>query len=384
MSILLEALQRVERQSDASSLQTDAASLLAVDAEGTRTTRRGLGRTFFFVLLGVGLLIVGVTNPQRVERIFALLPVQPEPGKPVNAARESQVAALAKPPRPQQAASDTPPLSAKSLASHELSSQAPSPDTPHQSAAPYERQARASTSTSLGAPGAPALDSAERQPPTFALEENPAKSTGSRAVELPNQPGASHHPVPSVPVLKIAPSASQRYHDAWRAWEAGRLAEALALLDQLISEQPNYRPAHLLRILVQDALGAHEAARQALTTLEAAAIDPLDPALVETRARLLLKAGDVAAAVAHLEEGINRHPDALPLWSLLGVTALAQNSAATAQRVYTHLLTQQPEERRWWVGFAAALEQQGKHEEARRVLQRAGGLGPIAEGRVLQ
>lgn len=375
MSVLLEALQRVERQSGTSSLQTDAAALLSVDDEGTRSASRGVGRTFFFlVFLGVGLLIGAITNPRFVERIFALLSLQSEPANTVDAAHEPQVAVLSKPPRPQQASSETPLLPAKSLASHEAASQAPSLDTARRPVARNEHQASAATSAPVKAQGAPAPDSANRQPP-IVLSEKPAKRTGSHAAESSAQPSAQHRPVPPVPLapaLKIAPSASQRYQDAWRAWEAGRLAEALSLLDQLLSQQPQYRPAHLLRILVQDALGAHEAARQALAALEAAANDPLDPTLVETRARLLLRAGDVAAAVAHLELGIKRHPDALPLWSLLGVTALARNDAATAQRAYAHLLTQQPEERRWWLGLAAALEQQGKHQEARRVLQRAG------------
>lgn len=391
MSVLLEALTRVEAHNDAAAQAQQEAQTLA---RATTTPRDAPARSLIvrigapFVALGV---LAALAYPFVRERLFpSRVPISPEPPSPAALSSPPPSATPAAPlqgprsvpaaSRPQEGAEKPSPLPVSSIIAAEVGQVDRPPAAPSaperassQTVAPTEPTTH--TARAASSHHAAATPSAVSVPPPASAEPVPPTAA---------PPAATPTPKADTPArLSVTPANSYRYQRAWRAWEEGRLEVARAELDTLLAAEPNHREAQLLRVLVLDALGEEQAARSALAALEAAAPNPLDPALVEARARLLLRAGALEEAQTLLQSAVAHRPESRPLLALLGVTALARGDGATAERTYQTLATLEPTERRWWLGLIAALEAEGRSGEAlelrRRLAERTADGVPLGE-----
>lgn len=353
MSVLLDALARIEaRQVAEVSERQQEAELLQRAPLRSRSRAFRVWSALFLLALGAA-FGVGFQR-YRVESLRVTPVSDPSPSERAHSEEEGALHIIAKP----VTAEPAPPARFEERG---ISPSAVERGIPLEASAPQKSKEEAA---------APSLPSSPSPPAQHPPSSSPPPAAAAAAVSPLTAPRLPSAPPSATPRFLVSPSVEQRYRTAWRAWEEGRLDEARAALDALLSEQPNHRAARLLRVMVLDALGEQRAAQAELAAVEMATADRFDPALIEIRARLLLRAGATQKAKALLESAVQNAPRSLPLWSLLGVVALTQGDGAAAQRAYEALVALEPKEARWWLGLVAALEQQGKTSEAEKVRQR--------------
>lgn len=127
---------------------------------------------------------------------------------------------------------------------------------------------------------------------------------------------------------------------AWIHVEAGRVAQAQQLFQEIIHLQPDNAEAWMMGGVLHAQAGE---AAQALECLgRALKIDPAYPDPYLHMARLQLASGQVGAAVASLRKAIEYDSEYPEAWQLLAEISARAGDAANAERAYRKLLELEP------------------------------------------
>ena len=120
------------------------------------------------------------------------------------------------------------------------------------------------------------------------------------------------------------------------------------------------------------AADAHDGAgaRSGLVTAETPVRPPGGPRATEAGfARQLVSAKDYIGAIRVLEPHVQRHPDDVEAWNLLGLASFESALYPAAESVYRRMLDQAPNDFRAMYGLGTTLQRLGRLDEAERWLR---------------
>ena len=161
--------------------------------------------------------------------------------------------------------------------------------------------------------------------------------------------------------------AEALYAEAWQLQQKGQADLAMDKLQQALQVQPDHARAHELRVRLLLAAGrSHEAELAMIHALEA---QPNQPDLVELYARLLADQGRVREAQGLLRERMQ--PERVAHQSLYAVLAARAGDHVQAAEAYARAAVLSPNDPRWPLGQAVALENTGQPRLARSAYARA-------------
>lgn len=205
---------------------------------------------------------------------------------------------------------------------------------------------------------------ASRQPQAAPDAPSPAKATAANDADAAAAPGAD-----APAVQRSAASAGSAPAETARAAEfiaRGRTIEAIGLLTRSLQQQPAQADARLaLAALYAEASRRDLAAR---TLLEGAEIDPVR--FSARAAQLQAEFGDPAGAIRTLER-MPENARTGVFYALLGGIAQQAGRARLAVDAYRRAIASADPNPVWWVGFALALEADGRAVEAHAAFTRA-------------
>lgn len=204
-----------------------------------------------------------------------------------------------------------------------------------------------------------------RQPPA------PATVSESRSAPTPaSEPQAPVAPRRSPkPIMSMTPQqqAEALYAEAWQLQQKGSTDLAMDKLQQALQVQPEHARAHELQVrLLLRAGRSHEAE---LAMIRGLAVQPNQPDLVELYARLLADQGRVREAQGLLRERMQ--PERVAHQSLYAVLAARAGDHVQAAEAYARAAALSPNDPRWPLGQAVALENTGQPRLARSAYARA-------------
>ncbi len=186
---------------------------------------------------------------------------------------------------------------------------------------------------------------------------------------------------PTIPVIIKKPvaenTAEQEYQQAITLIEDGQNENAMHLLAGVLTSFPEYNEAReKLASLYLDS-GNTTAAKYLVNV--GLKHHPEYLPFTELKAHVLMKEGKLAAAISTLEiaapplmKNPEYHAFIAALYQRAGKAKLAAN-------LYKQLITLQPMNGKWWLGFGVALDSLGSHEQALEAFSNAdnaGGLSP--------
>ncbi len=205
------------------------------------------------------------------------------------------------------------------------------------------------------APTAPAAPVAvARAPQTSAAPVSTAQASAARASV------ASHRP--------------DTLSEARQALLVGERGRAIALLEQLVRQQPEHREA--LRWLARAWLADGQGARLLAELPAQLARFPADSELRVLLARAQLQAGDTSAAIANLAARMPPLAGDPAYHALLAAIYQQAGQWQESARLYRNLVLLRPEQASWQLGLGIALEQLGERAAAghhyRQALQGSG------------
>ncbi len=177
----------------------------------------------------------------------------------------------------------------------------------------------------------------------------------------------------------IAPSGRYRFERrrAELLFSTGDTAAAVALVQRLLAE-PEIDLADRLRY----GKWAEEAGRRALARQlfdQILSENPDHRGALSSVAILHLQSGELAAARALIESGLERHPTYARLHFLRGRVAVAQDQEPAAIVAYRRAIELAPWEANWRLTLAEILRRQGDLDSVRRLLDEAPEANPRIE-----
>ena len=175
----------------------------------------------------------------------------------------------------------------------------------------------------------------------------------------------------------IPPAGRAALEPAVALFRGGRIAEAEALLRDLLATQP--ANADALELL-GTALGIQGRHGEALDAFERARdARPSSVSIRRNRAQALFHLGRMEEARAELEKALRMRPDNAASWALLGNVLAALRDAAGAERAYRRALQHEPTPQAHY-NLALLLQENGRADEAiaayRQALASAPGFAP--------
>jgi Tfp pilus assembly protein PilF len=186
---------------------------------------------------------------------------------------------------------------------------------------------------------------------------------------------------PTIPVIIKKPvaenTAEQQYQQALVLCEDGQNQNAMHLLASVLTAFPEYNQAReKLASLYLDA-GNTTAAKYLVNMGLKHSPDYLP--FTELKAHVLMREGNLESAISILENvapPLAKNPEYHAF-----IAALYQRSGKPklAANLYKQLITLQPMNGKWWLGFGVALDSLGSHEQALEAFSNAdnaGGLSP--------
>ncbi len=162
---------------------------------------------------------------------------------------------------------------------------------------------------------------------------------------------------------------------AHQALQAGRLAEARALIDQVMRAAPAARgPAAHLLALVERRSGDADAARRAFAL--ALSLIPSDPNLQNNHGNFLDSLGDAAGALAAYARAVRLKPDFADAHANLGIVAHAAGDIQWARAALETAVRLNPGLARAWSALGLLLRDIDSRAEAAAAFDRALALAP--------
>jgi MSHA biogenesis protein MshN len=209
-----------------------------------------------------------------------------------------------------------------------------------------------------------------------------AKETPKTEAPKPATPKlAASEALPRMPAISSAdPALASRDADDWSRAQTmlreGRNAQAEPLLLRLLESKPGNTAARqaLLGIL----LPARRHAEAISVLHDGLLLNPENVSWAMNLARLHADANNYAAAWKVLDysaPNARQNPDYLAFSGTV-LQRLNRNSEAITH--YLSALQIKPNEGRWWVGYAIALEAEGKAGEAKEAFRRALAVGDLS------
>ena len=161
-------------------------------------------------------------------------------------------------------------------------------------------------------------------------------------------------------------------------FEAGRMAEAEALLRRIVVAEP--RSVEALELLGA-ALSAQGRFVEALPWFDAAKeLRPTSPSIRHNRAQALFGLGRAAEARDDLAQAVESNPGLHPAWNLLGGVLAALGDTAGAERAYRRALLLRPDHAETHYNLGLLFQESARPDEAiacyRKALQRKPGFAP--------
>lgn len=216
---------------------------------------------------------------------------------------------------------------------------------------------------------APASEALSATAPAIPVESAPANVALATENVPPPAPTAGSAMVRNSAELTAAERDAMTVQTALSLYNANDIAGAFEYLERYL--QGN-RDAHLSRETYAKLLISLGGTARALQLVdEGLQIAPDQASYKKIKARLLLDAGDFAAAAVLLGY---RAPDLgadTEYHDLLATALLASRNFQQATTVYTTLLRHDPGEGKWWYGLAAAYEGVGDGASALQAYQQA-------------
>lgn len=161
---------------------------------------------------------------------------------------------------------------------------------------------------------------------------------------------------------------------AWVEVEAGRIAEAGKLLQQLLQLDPRNAEAWMMSGVVCAEAGDSERALDCLR--HALAIDPGYPDPYLHMARLQLSGGQMNAALANTRKAIECDSEYQEAWQLLGEINAQDGDAASAEHAYRELLKLDPGRADIYNRLGGILAAMNRFDEAVQMCNKALGIEP--------
>ncbi|MFZ5578939.1 MAG: tetratricopeptide repeat protein [Pseudomonadota bacterium] len=230
----------------------------------------------------------------------------------------------------------------------------------------------------LNAP-APAATSPLKTPTAQASRSAAPIGAGVGATDVPPGPAQSR-PFPKPrPGMTPAQQAESLYSEAWQLQQTGRAEQARDKLRQALGAQPDHARARelLARLLLREG-AAHDAEVEIVRGLT---VQPEQPDLVDLYARMLADQGRMDEALVLLRQRMR--VDDAGHQALYAVIAARHGDQARAAEAYGRAAALAPEDPRWPLGQAVALENSGQPRAAREAYARAlalDGLDAAARG----
>jgi MSHA biogenesis protein MshN len=168
--------------------------------------------------------------------------------------------------------------------------------------------------------------------------------------------------------------ADSAYREGLARFNAGAPTDAARLFRAALAEDPGHRPAReaLVALLVE-----RQEWTQALAVLgETLASNPAQPAYALLAARIQARNGDREAALGTLRAAATPSAPGELFATLAGLLGeMKRDREATTY--WSAALKRAPDRSPWWLGFAIALEADGRGADARLAYERALALGGL-------
>jgi Tfp pilus assembly protein PilF len=172
-------------------------------------------------------------------------------------------------------------------------------------------------------------------------------------------------------------TAEQEFQQATNLYQTGETHNAMQMLASILVSFPQYNQAREKLASLYLETGEITAAKFLVNAGLKRQPDYLP--FTELKARILMQSGDMAGAIELLENSappLSKNPEYHAF-----IAALYQRSgkAKLAANLYKQLITLQPSNGKWWLGFGVALDALGNHEQALEAFANAdsvGGLNP--------
>jgi len=221
-------------------------------------------------------------------------------------------------------------------------------------------ESRIAMPAAIGAPDE--IDVAVLAPPAMKAIAPPSKP------RLPEAPPVTHV-TKTLETLTSEQQALQSFNDGMSFWQQGKLRDAEAALRRSLAgdQRQTSARAALTRMLMEQNrwADAQVVAEEGLQRV------PNDKETRQLLARLLLERKDALRAVELLETGAKQGGVTADYYGLMAESYRQIGRAADAASAYRSAINQNPQEGRWWIGLAVALETDGKPKDALQAYERA-------------
>ena len=157
---------------------------------------------------------------------------------------------------------------------------------------------------------------------------------------------------------------------------AGKLDEGVALLEQVVAKDPERFEAHVN--LATAYLKRNELARAAAEADRAVSLSPTLGRAHETKGLVLWRSGDAAGAAAAFRSALRWDPRSVRANVWLGMVELNRHDAAGALDAFGRATRLDPTRVDAWVGVANATMATGEFDRASAALQHAAQLDPAS------
>lgn len=178
-------------------------------------------------------------------------------------------------------------------------------------------------------------------------------------------------------VEETGPKHAHFVNMAYALRELGRADDALLVLKEAEGLQPDSAPASLIRALIHvesrrfsDAVAELEEYRRRIGGGLPA------PQYYHLRAVVAASDGDIQRARAAVEDGLERHPESVPLLLMAGVIAERQSRMADAEALYRQAAEENPHFAQVHKNLGDMAYRRGQYEEALESYHRAVELSP--------
>lgn len=220
-------------------------------------------------------------------------------------------------------------------------------------------------------------DQPHAQVPTVAAPATPlhanvnanANKTAPAAVSVPVLTEQTTRII--TPGKEITPrqSIENAYRKALSLHYAGQLPQAIALLENILQQDPKYAAA---RQSLADFLREDSRSEAAMNRLkEGLALDPSQSDMAMNLARLQVAEGDVALALATLETSLPAAIEQAEYQAFLATLLQRVKRYKEAAAHYAVAVRKSPENGLWWMGYGISLQSDNRPGEAQRAFKQS-------------
>jgi MSHA biogenesis protein MshN len=352
MSVINRMLQDLEKRQAKNPVDGALSNQVRVPVPRERETAIPWG-WLVIGLLSAGCLALGYLYWQQIRQAPGLASRQP----------------LAKPEIPPPMLKPETSLAARE-APHVEAPSKPETVSPAKPAAVPSMNASRSSDASLAKPGQSA---AARTTPSSLPQET--KQTPA-APPSPPAPVLNTEEIKNIKQVTPEQMADNNYHRALALLQQGRIAEAQALLESVLKQDPKHIGARqaLLGIMVENRQTA-----SAIQLLQAGlAVDPSRVEYAMALARLQVAGNDNGAALATMQKYLPQGAGRADYQGFLALLLERADHHKEAAQHYQEALRMSPDTAQWWLGLGISLQASGNPQGAFQAYSRAKQLGTLS------